>query len=55
MDVRHNREKRRTERALPPITKVRSSAPPARPGGLDNVDGGLDAADIAKPLGPHKL
>src|SRR3954469_12145207 len=35
-------EKRRTERALPPITKVRSSAPPARPGGLDNVDGGLE-------------
>jgi hypothetical protein len=41
-DVQLNRRKRRTERALPPITKVRSSAPPARPGGLDNVDGGLE-------------
>src|SRR5436190_9945458 len=34
--------KRRTERALPPVTKVRSSAPPARPGGLDRVDGSLE-------------
>jgi hypothetical protein len=35
--------KRRTGRAHPPMTKVRSAAPSARPGGLDNVGGGLDA------------
>src|SRR5947209_19185006 len=29
-------------RALPPLTKPRSTAPSARPGGLDDVDGGLE-------------
>ncbi len=55
LEVPVSRRSETGQAGFPPITKARSSAPPARPGGLDNVDGDLDRADIAKALRIHKL